>query len=334
MSIWWDGCARSILEVDHRSGTACGEGSSPGPRGRGPSWARIESIMDAIGRPTTERSSTRRWVAAALSVLLLMLATSAALAQEETEPIQPPEPAEAVGEVSCEPRTPVAGNTLTCTATGAEGFAELKVRFLLYSPARGPEDEGVILQDEEGVVLVEDGVATFAFVIDDWATEGDRWEAYAWMLGGSRQDCFVIERYPGGEGGEPGRDLGRPPRVVATGALESADEEAFVVGGETFIEDGQFYVVCTDEILFDAFDIGLIRAAPEPDEQPVPPDEQPEPPATEPDVATESPVSETEATGDPEPDDAPPLAATGAALLLMLLTGALAVGGGLTMLRR
>jgi hypothetical protein len=291
--------------------------------------------MDAIGTPTTERSSTRRWVAAALSVLLLMLAASAALAQEETEPIQPPEPVEAVGEVLCEPRTPVAGDTLTCTATGAEGLAELRVQMFLYSPASGPEGEGVILQYEDDVVLVEDGVATFAFVIDEWAGEGDRWEVYAWMFGGSRQDCFAIDRDTG--------------QVVATGALEPADDDSsFIIGGETYSADG-FSLVCTDEIRFDAFDIGLIGAAPEPgeepvppgeqpvppaDEQPEPPDEQPDPPATEPDVATESPVSETEATHDPEPDDAPPLPATGAALLVMLLTGALAVGGGLTMLRR
>jgi hypothetical protein len=289
--------------------------------------------MDAIGTPTTERSSTRRWVAAALSVLLLMLAASAALAQEETEPIQPPEPTEAVGEVSCEPRTPVAGDTLTCTATGAEGLTELEVQLLHYQPARGPDEEG-ILWPQEDVVLVEDGVATFAFVLNEWATEGDRWEVYAWMFGGSRQDCFAIDRDTG--------------QVVATGALEPDDDDSsFIIGGETYIAD-DFSLVCTDEIRFDAFDRGLIGAAPEPDEepippdeqpippdeQPVPPDEQPEPPATEPDVATESPVSETEATHDPEPDDAPPLAATGAALLLMALSGALAVGGGLTMLRR
>jgi hypothetical protein len=73
----------------------------------------------------------------------------------------------------------VAGDTLTCTATGAEGFEELRVQLLFYQPARGPDEEG-ILWPQEDVALVEDGVATFAFVIDDWAVEGDRWEAYAW----------------------------------------------------------------------------------------------------------------------------------------------------------
>jgi hypothetical protein len=174
--------------------------------------------MEAIGTPKTERSSTRRWVAAALSVLLLMLAASAALAQEGSEPIQPPEPVEAVGELSCAPRTPVAGDTLTCTATGAEGLAELEVKLLLYSPARGPDEEGILWPWQEDVVLVEDGVATFAFVIVDQAVEGDRWEVYAWMIGGSRQDCSVIERETG--------------QVVATGALEAEDAETFLVGRE------------------------------------------------------------------------------------------------------
>ena len=286
--------------------------------------------MDAIGTPTTGRSFARRWVVAAVSVLLLVLAATAALAQEETEPIQPPEPVEAVGEVSCEPRTPVAGDTLTCTATGAEAFAELEVTLLLYSPAQGPDEEGVLWPWQEDVVPVEDGVATFAFVIVDQAVEGDEWEAYAWMIGGSRQDCFVIERETG--------------QVVATGALEAEDAETFLVGGETFSWES-FSLVCTDEIRFDAFDIGLIGAAPEPDEEPVPPDEEPvpsdgepAPPAAEPgevaapDDAAE-PVPESELTI-AAPEDGSPLAATGAALLLWSLVGALMAGGGYLLVRR
>jgi hypothetical protein len=254
--------------------------------------------MEAIGRPTTGRTAARRWVTAAVSVLLLMLSATAAPAQEGSEPIQPPEPVEAVGELSCAPRTPVAGDTLTCTATGAEGLGELKVTLLLYSPARGPDDEG-ILWPQDDVVGVEDGVATFAFVIGDDAVEGDRWEAYASMVGGGRQDCFVIERETG--------------QVVATGAL---DDTTFVVGGETYGADLSS-LVCTDEIRFDAADEGLIGASPAPVEDPAPPDEQPTPPAAEPVGGTESSL--------------PP---TGAALLLMLLTGALAVGGGLAIRRR
>jgi hypothetical protein len=257
--------------------------------------------MEAIGRPTTGRTAARRWVTAAVSVLLLMLSATAAPAQEGSEPIQPPEPVEAVGELSCAPRTPVAGDTLTCTATGAEGLGELKVTLLLYSPARGPDDEG-ILWPQDDVVGVEDGVATFAFVIGDDAVEGDRWEAYASMVGGGRQDCFVIERETG--------------QVVATGALESTDDTTFVVGGETYGADLSS-LVCTDEIRFDAADEGLIGASPAPVEDPAPPDEQPTPPAAEPVGGTESSL--------------PP---TGAALLLMLLTGALAVGGGLAIRRR
>jgi hypothetical protein len=257
--------------------------------------------MEAIGTPRTGRRAAWRWVTAAMSVLLLMLLATAAAAQEGAEPIQPPEPVEAVGELSCAPRTPVAGDTLTCTATGAEGVAELKATLLLYSPARGPDEEG-ILWPQDDVVAVEDGVATFAFVIGDDAVEGDRWEAYAWMVGGSRQDCFVIDRGTG--------------QVVATGALEATDDTSFVVGGETYGADA-YSLVCTDEIRFDAADEGLIGASPAPVDEPVPPDEQPAPPAPVPVGATE-----------------PTLPPTGAALLLMLLTGALAVGGGLVLRRR
>jgi hypothetical protein len=200
----------------------------------------------------------------------------------------------------------------------AVGLAELEVQLLLYSPARGPDEEG-ILWPQEDVVAVEDGVATFAFVIVDQAVEGDEWEVYAWMIGGSRQDCSVIERETG--------------QVVATGALEAEDAETFMVGGESFSWES-FSLVCTDEIRFDASGNGLIGASAEPGEEPVPPDEQPAPPATEPDDATDSPISETEATLATESDDGSSLPATGAALLLMLLTGALAVGGGLAILRR
>jgi hypothetical protein len=121
-------------------------------------------------------------VAAASSVLLLLLAATAALAHEGSEPVQPPDPVEAVGELSCSPRTPVAGDSLTCTATGAEGLAELEVQLLLYSPAKTPDEEGILLPQED-VVAVEDGIATFAFVIVDHAVEGDAWEVYAWMIG-------------------------------------------------------------------------------------------------------------------------------------------------------
>jgi hypothetical protein len=257
--------------------------------------------MEAIGTPTTGRSAARRWGTAAVSMLLLVLSGTAAPAQERTEPIQPPEPAEAVGELSCTPPSPVAGDTLTCTATGAHGVAELEVTLLLYSPARGPDEEG-ILWPQDDVVAVEDGVATFAFVIGDDAVEGDRWEAYAWMVGGSRQDCFVVERETG--------------QVVATGALDATDDTIFVVGGETYGAD-LFSVVCTDEIRFDAADEGSIGASPAPGEDPPPPDAQPPPPAAEPVGGTD-----------------PSLPPTGAALLLMLLTGVLAVGGGLAIRRR
>jgi hypothetical protein len=257
-------------------------------------------------------------VAAASSVLLLLLAATAALAHEGSEPVQPPDPVEAVGELSCSPRTPVAGDSLTCTATGAEGLAELEVQLLLYSPAKTPDEEG-ILWPQEDVVAVEDGIATFAFVIVDHAVEGDEWEVYAWMIGGSRQDCAVIERETG--------------QVVATGALEAEDAETFVVGGETFGWE-EFSLGCTDEIRFDASDNGLIGASAEPVEEPVPPDEQPAPPATEPDDTTDPPIAETEATPAAESDDGTSLPATGAGLLLLLLTGALAVGGGLAILRR
>jgi hypothetical protein len=261
----------------------------------------MEPTMAAIGTSTTGRRAAGRWVTAAVSVLLLMLSATGVPAQEGAEPVQPPEPVEAVGELSCAPRTPVAGDTLTCTATGAEGFAELDVALLLYSRATGPDEEGV-LWPQEDVVPVEDGVATFAFVIVDQAVEGDEWEAYAWMIGGSRQDCFVIERETG--------------QVVATGALDAMDDTTFVVGGETYGAD-LFSLVCTDELRFDAADGGPIGASPAHGEDPAPPDEQPGPPAAEPVGGTESSL--------------PP---TGAAPLLLLLTGALAVGGGLAIWRR
>lgn len=300
--------------------------------------------MEAIGTSTTVRKLAR-WVAAASSMLLVVLAATAALATTDTEPIQPPDPVEAVGAVSCTPRTPLAGETLTCTATGAEGLAELDVRLFHYSPARGPEEEGVLWR-QDALVPVEDGVATFAFTFDEHATEGDTWEAYASGIGGSQQDCYVIERETG--------------LVVATGALESELMETVVVDGETvrigaesFQVGGEIYsandysLVCTDEIRYDAGDAGLIGAAPEPgdepapppeepappDEDPVPPDEQPAPPPAVPDDTTEQAGTETEAPPVKELDDDPPLAATGVALVLLLLGGVLAVGGGIAILR-
>lgn len=287
--------------------------------------------MEAIGTSTTVRKLAR-WVAAASSMLLVVLAAPAALADTDAEPIQPPDPVEAVGEVSCTPRTPVAGDTLTCTATGAEGLAALDVALMHYSPARGPDEEGVLWRQDD-VAPVEDGVATFAFTINEHAVEGDTWEAYAWTIGGTRQDCYVVER--------------DTDAVVATGALEVEDAETFQVGGETYSWD-LFSLVCTDEIRYDAGDQGLIGAAPEPgdepappdeepvppDEDPVPPDEQPAPPPAVPDDTTEPPGTETEAPPVKELDDDPPLAATGVALVLLLLGGVLAVGGGIAILRR
>jgi hypothetical protein len=291
----------------------------------------IQLPTSPIGRSPAERISGRRCSIAALSVLLLVLAATAALAQEGPEPGQPPEPVAVVGEISCAPRTPVAGDTLTCAATGAEGVAQLEVELLLYAPPRGQDVEGVLYQDEQDVVLVEDGVATFDFVISDQAIEGDQWEVYGWMISGSQQDCFVLDREAG--------------QVVATGALQAEDAEAFLVGGETFSWE-LFALVCTDEIRFDAGDRGLIGAAPGNDDKPVPPDAEPGTPDKQPgaldkqlpavgtDVIAQSPISEADATPATEPDDGPLLPATGAALPLLLVTGVLAVGGGLSILRR
>jgi hypothetical protein len=282
----------------------------------------IQLPTPTTNRSPADRTSGRRGLIAALSVLLLMMAATAALAQEGHEVGEPPELVASVGEISCTPRTPVAGDTLTCTATGGEGVDQLEVELLLYAPPRGQDVEGVLYQDEQDVVLVEDGVATFGFVISDRAIEGDQWEVYGWMIGGSRQDCVVIERQTG--------------QVVATGALQAEDAETFLVVGETFSWE-LFSLVCTDEIRFDAGDRGWIGAMPANEDQPAPPDDQPAPPdeqlpAVGTDDSAHASVSEAEAA---EREDGSPLPATGAALLPLLLAGgALAVGGGLSILRR
>jgi hypothetical protein len=298
-----------------------------------------------VGRAGRRRP--QRVMAIGLAALLAMTLAAPAAFADEHEGVYPPVPE--LGDLVCVPEVAEPGEAVTCTASGADGIAELEVYYAVVRPPAGWEggypgdwdwddeevdwDEGGIdwsdvdveldeefdWDDEEfdwdevdfapvqegdlTVSVAADGTAVFSFDVTSDARDGDWYEVYAYGQGPG-DDCVVLDW--------------ETDEVIGRGALESEEDDSFVVDGVRYSwDDAYFY--CLDD--FDAFTFGRI-AEYQDDGGDDHVDDGYE------DDADGEEGAAPPATGTPGPPKELPR--TGGATLLLTLLGLLALGGGAT----
>jgi hypothetical protein len=229
----------------------------------------------------------KRGMGVVLAAMLVMTMAATAAFADEHEGVYPPEPT--WGDLVCTPEVAEPGETVTCTASGAEGFAELEVEFMVFRETRRDFEE--VQYEDLTVEVDDDGTAVFSFVVSDDAEDGDWYEVYAWA--GLFEDCYALDW--------------ETDEVLGTGALESDDDEIFVLDGVEFSWE-EAYLYCAD--VYDAWFEGEIAVAVDDDTDGAGPTPTPTPPTT--------------------PAAAPKLPTTGASALLLAVLGMVALGGGAT----
>jgi hypothetical protein len=259
-------------------------------------------------------------MAIGLAALLAMTLAAPAAFADEHEGVYPPVPE--LGDLVCVPEVAEPGEAVTCTASGADGIAELEVYYAVVRPPAGWEggypgdwdwddeevdwDEVDFAPVQEGdltVSVAADGTAVFSFDVTSDARDGDWYEVYAYGQGPG-DDCVVLDW--------------ETDEVIGRGALESEEDDSFVVDGVRYSwDDAYFY--CLDD--FDAFTFGRI-AEYQDDGGDDHVDDGYE------DDADGEEGAAPPATGTPGPPKELPR--TGGATLLLTLLGLLALGGGAT----
>jgi hypothetical protein len=277
----------------------------------------------------------RRALATGLTALLAMTLASPAVFADEHEGVYPPVP-EVGGDLVCVPEEVEPGGRVTCTASGAEGIAELEVNYLVVRPP-ADWDEGYpgdwdwddedIDWDDEGIdwddqdidwddedidgedgeeiifVDVQQGDLTVSVAADGTAV-------FSFDVTTDARDGDWYEVYAYGQG--PGQDCvvldWETDEVLARGAHEGDDgDDAFVVDGVSYSWDDAYFV-CLDDV--DTFAFGRVVEYQDDGE----------------DDGEEGAAPPT--TGTPRPPTALPR--TGGATLLLTLLGLLSLGGGAT----
>jgi hypothetical protein len=261
-----------------------------------------------MGKHLMERAGHgRRVMGVVLAAMLVMTMAATAAFADEHDGVYPPFNPDLDDSLVCTPEEVEPGGTVTCTASEADGVAELEVWFGVMRLPAGLDDdvdwdeldelddswfeEIVDVQDEFITVDVDaDGTAVFSFVVSGDARDGDVYEVYAWGAGPG-EDCFVFDN--------------DSDEIIGHGALEDDDGETFVIDGIQYSWDDAYYY-CDDDFEAAAFG-GIVE--PQDDGEDVTP---------------------TPVTPPTTPAAAPKLPTTGASTLLLAVLGMVALGGGAT----
>jgi hypothetical protein len=267
-----------------------------------------------MGRQREGRAGHRRSLRVMSIGLAAMLATTMALPAafaDEHEGVYPPVPDYEI-ELVCVPEAVQPAGTVTCTASGADGVAQLRVYASVIRPPAGwdgtppdwdwqagdvDRDEADVRDEHWGevelsVAVGTDGTAVFSFDVPADARDGDWYEVYAYVFG---EDCIVedLDTY----------------ELLGRGAFEGEDDDGFVIDGVPYSRaDAHYYCLQQDGGYTFGRIAGLDEDAGEDGEEgaPAPGPEAPRGPTT--------------------------LPTTGGATLLLALWSLAALGGGATAL--